>query len=352
MQLRLTRGLYNQGLEELVSHYKTTGKHLNLFTHGKMHGKKEHPEIPSHLVDTTLKRLHLSFANFFRRCKEGAVKKGFPRFKSGNRWHSLQFRDAVSGCSIKDTYFSAPKVMGGKMRFNRHRDIKGRVRFCRIIRKVSGWYLQVVCQSEPEPLPKTGKVIGLDFGLKHLIADSDGGKVENPQHLKFSLRKLRVAQRRCAKRTKGSHRRRKAVRLVARLHERIANQRMDYLHKAARRYVNNYDTICIEDLQPQRMVRTGFLARSIMDASWAILRQLLEVKAEKAGRLLVAVPPQYTSQKCSQCGEMVPKSLSVRTHICPHCGYVECRDINAARNILQAGMRPSARGVKYDSPTT
>jgi putative transposase len=349
-QLRLTRELYNQGLQELVDHYKATKKHLNLFTQDKLHGKKQHPEMPSGLVDTTLKRLHRSFDNFFRRVKEGASKKGFPRFKSANRWHSIQFRDATS--TVRDSYFHAPKAMGGAMRFNRHRDIKGVVKFCRILRKPSGWYLQAVCEKENEPLPKTGKVIGLDFGIKHLIADSDGNKVENPQHLKFSLRKLRVAQRRCAKRVKGSHRRRKASRMVARIHERIGNQRRDYLHKAARHYVNNFDTIVIEDLSVGTMARQGWNARAIMDASWSMLRQLLEVKAEKAGRLVIAVPPYFTSQKCSKCGELVPKSLSVRTHVCPHCGFVDDRDVNAAKNILQAGMRPSARGVKYDSPTT
>ena len=347
-QLRLTRELYNQGLQELEDHFKKTGKHLNLFTHGNLHRKEKHPEIPTHLLNTTLKRLHLSFANFFRRVKEGASKKGFPRFKSGNRWHSIQFRDVVSGCSVKDTYFHAPKAMGGAMRFNRHRDIKGLVKFCRILRKPSGWYLQVICEDKPKRLPKTGKVIGLDFGLKNLIADSEGRLVENPRHLNFSLRKLAIAQRRCARRVKGSHRRSKACRLAARIHERIANQRLDYLHKAARHYVNNFDTICIEDLSVSRMAREGWLARSIMDASWSMLRQLLEVKAEKAGRTIVAVPPHFTSQKCSKCGELVPKSLSVRTHICPHCGYVDDRDVNAAKNILQAGMQPSARGFNYE----
>ena len=351
-QLRLTRELYNLGLQELKDHFEKTKKHLNIFAQDKLHGKKQHPEIPAVLVDTTLKRLHQSFANFFRRVKEGASEKGFPRFKAGNRWHSLQFRDTASGCGIRDSYFHAPKLMGGAMRFNRHRDIKGVIKFCRILRKPSGWYLQVVCQTEPDPLPKTGKVIGLDFGLKNLIADSDGRMVENPRHLKFSLRKLAIAQRRCARRVKGSHRRRKASRAVARIHERIGNQRRDYLHKAARHYVNNYDTIVIEDLSVQRMSQEGWLGRSIQDASWSMLRQLLEVKAEKAGRLIIAVPPQFTSQKCSKCGELVPKSLSVRTHVCPHCGYVDDRDTNAAKNILQAGMRPSARGFYCEPSTT
>jgi len=240
--LRLSRELYNSALVELVSHYKATGKHMNLFAQDKKHGSKEHPEIPAVVVDTTLKRLHVSFANFFRRCKEGANKKGFPRFKGANRWHSIQFRDAVSN-GISESYFKAGKMLGGRIRFNRHRDINGVLKFCRILHKPSGWYLQAVCATETEELPKTGLSVGLDFGLKHLVADSEGNKVENPRHLKHTLRALRIAQRMIARRTKGSNRRKKAASRAARIHERVANQRKDYLQKVARGYVNRYDNI-------------------------------------------------------------------------------------------------------------
>ena len=282
-------------------------------------------------------RLHRSFANFFAGIKDGR-NVGFPRFKSANRWHSLQFRDAVSGGSIRDTYFAAPKKMGGRIRFNRHRDIPGTLKFCRIVHRPSGWYLQAVCEVPPEPLPATGKSVGLDFGLKTLVADSEGNYVENPRHLKKSLRRLRVAQRKVARRKKGSNRRKKACRAVARIHEHIANQRKDYLHKTARIYVNRYDVIALEDLQTANMVKNHSLARSIHDASWTMLRALIESKAASAGRRVIAVPPHYTSQKCSQCKEIVQKSLSVRTHVCPHCGHTECRDTNAAKNILASAL--------------
>jgi len=334
--LRLSRELYNSALAELIAHYEATGKHLNRFTHDRMHGSKEHPEIPAVVVDTVIARLHTSFANFFRRCKEGADKKGFPRFKGANRWHSIQFRDATSN-GISDSYFKAGKMLGGHVRFNRHRDIKGVLKFCRILRRPSGWYLQVVCETQPVELPKTGLSIGLDFGLKHLVADSDGGKVENLRHLRHSLRALKIAQRVIAKRKKGSNRRKKSCRLAARIHERIANQRGDYLHKVARSYVNRYDNIFIEDLAPANMVKNRRLALSISDASWAMLRQLLDSKAASAGKRVIAVPAHYTSQLCSQCGEIVQKALSVRTHVCPQCGYSDCRDTNAAKNILQRG---------------
>lgn len=348
-QLRLTRELYNDGLKELIDNYKETGKHLNVFAHQKQHRAIQHPDIPAHLISTTLLRLHRSFENFFRRVKDGSANPGFPRFKSANRWHSLQFRDAVNGCGIRDTYFCAPKKMGGRIRFNRHRDIPGTIKFCRIVRKPSGWYLQVITDVAAVPLPKTGKEIGLDFGITTLVADSDGNKVENPRHLNKSLRKLRFHQRRLAKAQKGSVRRKKKARIVARTHERIANQRRDYLHKTARSYVNRCDVICIENLTPSTMVKTHCLARAITDASWSMLRQLLESKAASAGKEVIAVPPQFTSQRCSSCGEMVVKSLSVRTHLCPHCGYQECRDVNAAKNILRLGQ--SLRGGQANERT-
>ena len=136
---------------------------------------------------------------------------------------------------------------------------------------------------------------------------------------------------------------RKPSRSVARTHERITNQRKDTLHKASHHYVKHYQTIAIEDLKPANMVRNHCLAFAIADASWGMLRQYLENKAENAGRKVIAVAPHYTSQKCSQCGEYVQKSLSVRTHVCPHCGYIADRDENAARNILQRGLQVLAR---------
>lgn len=334
--LRISRALYNSALEELISHYEATGKHLSFFAQDKRHGSKEHPDLPAVIVDTTLKRLHGAFANFFRRCKEGANRKGFPRFKNARRWHSIQFRDAKSN-GISESYFKAGQMLGGRIRFNRHRDIQGKLKFCRIVRKPSGWYLQAVCETDATPLPPTGKSVGLDFGLTFLVADSEGNKIENPRNLQRSLRKLRIAQRRISRRKKGSNRRRKASFAAARIHEHIANQRSDYLHKTARKYVNGHDRIFIEDLSPSGMVKNHCLARSISDASWAMLRQLLESKAASAGRRVVAVPPHYTSQLCSQCGEIVQKALSVRTHVCPHCGYADCRDTNAAKNILKRG---------------
>jgi putative transposase len=186
----------------------------------------------------------------------------------------------------------------------------------------------------------------LDLGIKYLVADSDGRTVENPQFLRNSLKKLRVAQRKISRRKKGSNRRKKASRIAARIHEKITEQRKDYYHKVSSYYVNNYDHIVMEDLRIRNMVRNNYLALSISDASWGMLRSMIACKAEKAGRTLTLVNPCFTSQKCHRCGEIVQKSLSVRTHICPHCLLVEDRDINAAKNILWAGVRPSGANVE------
>jgi IS605 OrfB family transposase len=175
-------------------------------------------------------------------------------------------------------------------------------------------------------------------GITALVADSEGNRVANPQPLRRSSERLSRAQRHLARRTRGSGKRRTARRRVRRVYERINNQRKDVLHKLSRRYVDSYQVIVIEDLQVANLARNHHLARSIHDSSWGTLRWMLSYKAAWAGRELVAVPPHYTSQQCSSCGAHVEKALSVRTHSCPWCGYVDDRDVNAARNILQAGV--------------
>jgi len=333
--LWLTKNLYNTGLEELVEHYKKTGKHLNRFSHDKLHNKKTDPDLPAVLVDTTVARLHASFANFFRGIKTGK-KVGFPRFRSIHRWNSVEFRDA--GNYIEWSHFHSGKAFAGNIKIIKHRGMEGIFKHARIIKRPSGWYLQCVCDV-PVPTKKRGEsVIGLDFGLKSLVADSNGTITENDKTLQSQLKKLRRAQRKVSRRVKGSHRRKKAVHDLARLYERIHQRRKDYLHKVSRTITDTFGTIFLEDLQITNMVKNHHLALSISDASWGMLRQFLTYKAEYAGGQVIAVAPHYTSQQCSNCGEMVDKSLSVRTHLCSSCGYCDDRDVNAAKNILRLGL--------------
>ncbi|TME61643.1 MAG: IS200/IS605 family element transposase accessory protein TnpB [Chloroflexi bacterium] len=331
-----SRKLYNQGLEEMIAHYKETGTYLHLYEQDKRHGSKEHPDLPAVVVDTVLKRLHRSFTNFFH-----SRKVGFPRFKSANAWNTIQFRDKYNHLDGK--YFVAPKHCGGRIRVIVHRPLEGKFKFARIVLRPSGWYLQCVCETEPHPLPKKDNAVGLDMGIRYLVADSNGQIIENPKHAKKSAKRLAKAQKRLSRCKKGSNRRKKAKHTVARHYERIANQRKDTLHKASHHYIKHYQTMVIEDLQPANMVQNHCLAFAIADASWGMLRHYLEGKAESASRQVIAVAPHCTSQKCSSCGEYVHKSLSVRTHVCPFCGYIADRDTNAARNILQRGLQVVAR---------
>ena len=333
--LMASRRMYNDCLQELVEHYKVTGKHLNRFEQDKRHGAKHHPDLPAIVGDTVLDRLHRAFANFFRGRKENK-RIGFPRFKSADACKSIQFRDAAN--CLDGNYLKMPKLCGGRLRVNVHRPLAGTFKFARLVLRPSGWYVQCVTDYDGVRLAPTEKAIGLDMGITYLVADSGGGFVRNPKSFRDSAKKLASAQKQLAKCNRGSHRRHKAKKQVARVHERIANQRKDKLHKVSRSYVNGYGTIAVEDLKPANMVRNHSLALSISDASWGLLRFMLAYKAESAGRRFVVVSPHYTSQRCSRCKELVQKSLSVRTHVCPYCGYVADRDTNAAQNILKAGL--------------
>ena len=192
---------------------------------------------------------------------------------------------------------------------------------------------------------RDGPAVGLDVGLKVFLADSEGHTVENPRCYSRSQKKLRRTQRKLTRRKKGSGRRKKAARQVAKRHLKVARQRKDFLHKTAKRYLGRYAVIVVEDLDTCNMVRNHHLAKAITDAGWSKFVSILELKAESAGVRVYRVPPHFTSQRCSNCGEIVQKSLSIRTHDCSSCGYVEDRDINAAKNILRAGARPSGANV-------
>ena len=203
-----------------------------------------------------------------------------------------------------------------------------------------------MCETrEPEPPTETTAsderpAIGIDIGLKSFLTDSDGNTVANPRHYRTSQAKLRRKQRRLMARKKGSTRRRKMARSVAQTHLKIDRQRRDFHFKTAKPYADAYRLIVVEDMNVCGLARTR-LAKSILDAGWSAFLTILTDKAESAGGQVIRINPRFTTQQCSNCGELVPKSLSVRTHICPACGYVADRDHNAAINILRAGAPPS-----------
>lgn len=292
-----------------------------------------------------LRRLHKAYAAFFRRLKAGETP-GYPRFKSRSRFKSVEYRYG-DGCKLNDNHLYIQRV--GDIKIKLHRPIPQGATIKHVVLKhsVGRWYVCLMLEMPaPKPRPRSAKQVGIDVGLLHLLALSDGQKVENPRWLCESLGKLRVAQRRVARRRKGSKRWRKACRQVARLHEKIANQRRDFWHKTTQQLVDRYDLMAIEELDLRFMTRNGRLSLAAHDASLGLFRQLLAYKAEDAGTHIIAVDPKGTSQACSACGAVVHKSLSVRVHSCADCGFTTDRDVNAARNILsKAGTRPSGVNV-------
>jgi putative transposase len=213
------------------------------------------------------------------------------------------------------------------------------------------WYacISVEADNEMEQKP-IQRAVGLDMGIKHFSTDLDGLQIENPHYLKHILKKLRKEQRRFSRKKKKSKNREKQRIKVAKVHEKIINQRNNILHKLSRYYVNNYNLIAIENLNVKGMVKNHHLSSSISDVSWSTFAQMLAYKAENAGRIVVKVDPRNTSQRCSRCGRIVKKSLAVRTHRCPSCGLELNRDYNSARDILKSGLEKLPQGLREFKP--
>lgn len=344
-----SRLVYNAALEQRMTTYKETGKEIGYeaqWTHFR-DLRRQNPDtlglVNASSLQHLLRRLDKSFAAFFRRLKSGE-KPGFPRFKSSNRFRSIEFtyRD---GCKLR-------QHPNGRMRF--YIQNVGEIRLCYhraipddatikhvVIKRVNNrWYVCLMIEL-PDPGARqslTGNQVGIDVGLKSLAALSTGELIKNPHRLRESLAKLRRLQRRASRQIKGSNRQRKTYRQIAALHEKVAHQRADYLHKAANRLVSKNDLIAIENLNLRFMNRNRHLSMSSYDAGFRLFRHMLEYKAESAGIQVVAVNPSNTTQLCSGCGSIVPKNVSVRVHVCPDCGLVIDRDVNAARNILAKAL--------------
>jgi putative transposase len=287
-------------------------------------------------AQATLRRLDKAFKAFFRRVKSGDAP-GYPRFKPEDRFRTVEFPSYGNGCRLKRNgrlYLQNT----GHIKVKLHRPIKGTIKTVSVKRACGKWYVIFSCDLGGAPeAAGDGPAVGIDLGLKSFLVTSDGESVEPPRYYRESEKKLRVAQRSVSRKKKGSRRRRKARKRVARLHEKTANQRRDFHHKHARKLANTHGLIVHEALNIEGIARSH-LAKSTHDAGWASFLNILSYKAEEAGARVVAVDPWNTTQACSSCGAMpeAKRTLSDRMHVCP-CGYVADRDVNAARNILSLG---------------
>ncbi|QSJ19856.1 transposase [Nostoc sp. UHCC 0702] len=278
-------------------------------------------------------------------------KAGFPKFKKHCR--SVEYK--TSGWKLYTTRkaitFSDKKGIGtlklkGTYDLNYY-DIK-QIKRVRLVRRADGYYAQfaieVDIKVETQP---TNQVVGIDLGLKYFIADNKGNVEQSPQFYRKSEKQLNRANRKKSKKYDPKKKKakqsqstnyHKAKNRYARKHLRVSRQRKEYCKRVAYSVIQSHDLVAYEDLNVKGLVRNRHYCKSITDAGWSTFRSWLEYFGHKYGKVTVAVPPHNTSQNCSNCGEKVKKSLSTRTHLCPHCGFVEDRDVNAAINILQKGL--------------
>jgi putative transposase len=355
------RTLDNTALEQRITLYRQRGISVSRDTQ-EAELKDLRAAFPedaaghSHVLQDVLARLDKTYQAFFRRVQNGE-KPGFPRFHGKDRYHSFTYKEYGNGARLENGYLVLSKI--GRIAVHWSRPLEGTPKTVTVSQEADGWYVAVSCAEVPaQPLPATGQETGIDVGLKVFLITAAGEAVENPRHYRRAERSLVKCQRRVSKRQKGSHRRRKAVCMLAKAHQHVRRQRADFHHKTALNLVRAYDTLYVEALQPANLSRRpaprpdgngGYehngasrkagLNKSMQDAGWRHFLTILAFKAAYAGKRVEAVPPAYTTQECSGCGERIVKSLSVRTHVCTHCGLILDRDENAANNILWRGQR-------------
>lgn len=340
--LELCRWVYNETLATRKNAYEQRGETIGYFQAKRMlpHWKAEKPElkqVQSQALQDVVMRVDLAFQAFFRRVKLGE-EPGYPRFKGYGRYDSITYPQYGNGVMLNDRTLRLSKV--GDVKVVLHRPVRGEIKTVTIQRSVGKWYACFSCEVEPEPLPVSSEMVGVDLGLKTFAALSNGEQIKRQRWMKKDASDVARLQRKKERLSKGSPERRKAVKALLHAYQRSNNRRNNFAHQESRKLVNRFGLMVFEKLDIADMQSNGnkVVNRGIADVAWGRFVQFTLYKAEGAGRACVLVNPRGTTQTCSGCGEIVPKDLSVRVHECPQCGLTIDRDLNAALNILARGM--------------
>jgi putative transposase len=344
LTLETCRHLYNTALADRKNAYETEGISRSYEDQAAMLTvERENGNflgIYAHCLQDVLRRLDKSFKAFFRRVKAGE-NPGYPRFKGRGWYKSFTYPDSETGYKMEGSKLTLSKI--GTIRIFKHREVEGKIKTCTIKKDLLGhWYAVLVAEIEDAPAVEPTTTIGVDVGLKSLITTSAGKSIQYPRYYIQLEEKLAAAQRSLSRKKRGSANRLKAKAKVAKISKRIQNLRDEFLHQVSRKLVDSADIIVFENLNINGMLKNHHLAKHIQDHAWGKLIQFTQGKAAKAGKVVELVDARCTSQKCSQCGIMVPKTLADRVHLCPKCGLEMDRDLNASINIRTLRLRGRA----------
>jgi len=347
LTLETCRRLWNIALEDRKVNWELNGIDRSYEDQAAIltSEKKIYPElcsVYSQVLQDVLKRLKKAFDNFFRRVKAYEKEKGYPRFKSKGRYNSITYPQ--SGFKLDGSRLTLAKIPGTIRTFV-HRPVVGKVKTCTLKRDGRGaWFVIFVTEQEDPVKIEPTIAIGVDLGISHAVTTSEGQTFDYPRYYVQAEKKNRAAEKSLHRKKLGSRNRRKARVKLSCIGKRVTNLRDEFCHQVSRKLVDSADLIVFEDLQIQNMLKNHHLAKHVSDVSWGKLILFTASKAARAGKTVELVDPRNTSQRCSDCGEIVLKELSERTHSCPNCGLQLDRDHNAARNILTLGLRGIACG--------